>query len=98
MLSESGLGADLSLDFGCVFQPENSVCLNCFYFLLGIGSRIVVVLELGVLFGGVFIEILGGAAMTYKGVNQILYGGDYNPEQWAEEVWLEDMQLSLIHI
>lgn len=69
------------------------MCLNCFYFLLGIGSRIVVVLELGVLFGGVFIEILGGAAMTYKGVNQILYGGDYNPEQWAEEVWLEDMQI-----
>jgi beta-galactosidase len=23
----------------------------------------------------------------------ILYGGDYNPEQWSEEVWHEDMQL-----
>ncbi len=23
----------------------------------------------------------------------ILYGGDYNPEQWPEEVWLEDMRL-----
>lgn len=26
-------------------------------------------------------------------VNQILYGGDYNPEQWPEEVWQEDMRL-----
>ncbi|GAA3192701.1 beta-galactosidase [Actinocorallia longicatena] len=23
----------------------------------------------------------------------IAYGGDYNPEQWPEEVWLEDMEL-----
>jgi len=23
----------------------------------------------------------------------ILYGGDYNPEQWSEDVWLEDMRL-----
>ncbi len=23
----------------------------------------------------------------------ILYGGDYNPEQWPEDVWLEDMRL-----
>lgn len=23
----------------------------------------------------------------------ILYGGDYNPEQWSEDVWLEDVQL-----
>jgi beta-galactosidase len=23
----------------------------------------------------------------------ILYGGDYNPEQWPEEIWLEDAQL-----
>jgi beta-galactosidase len=23
----------------------------------------------------------------------VLYGGDYNPEQWPEETWLEDMQL-----
>lgn len=26
-------------------------------------------------------------------VNEILYGGDYNPEQWPEEVWQEDMRL-----
>jgi beta-galactosidase len=23
----------------------------------------------------------------------ILYGGDYNPDQWPEEIWLEDMRL-----
>ncbi|MGB3633292.1 MAG: beta-galactosidase, partial [Rubrobacteraceae bacterium] len=26
-------------------------------------------------------------------VPYVLYGGDYNPEQWPEEVWLEDGQL-----
>lgn len=26
-------------------------------------------------------------------MNKIFYGGDYNPEQWAEEVWQEDMCL-----
>lgn len=26
-------------------------------------------------------------------VNKILYGGDYNPEQWPEEIWQEDMRL-----
>ena len=26
-------------------------------------------------------------------VNKIVYGGDYNPEQWPEEVWQEDMKL-----
>lgn len=26
-------------------------------------------------------------------VNKILYGGDYNPEQWDEEIWEEDMRL-----
>ncbi|WP_430540023.1 beta-galactosidase [Neobacillus drentensis] len=26
-------------------------------------------------------------------VHKILYGGDYNPEQWPEEVWQEDMHL-----
>lgn len=26
-------------------------------------------------------------------VNKILYGGDYNPEQWPEEIWEEDMRL-----
>ena len=25
--------------------------------------------------------------------SQILYGGDYNPEQWAEEIWDEDVSL-----
>ena len=28
-----------------------------------------------------------------KKVNKILYGGDYNPEQWPEEIWAEDMRL-----
>ncbi|MCR4782760.1 MAG: beta-galactosidase [Lachnospiraceae bacterium] len=35
--------------------------------------------------------------MTYKKFNdrveEILYGGDYNPEQWPEEIWEEDMKL-----
>lgn len=26
-------------------------------------------------------------------VNTILYGGDYNPEQWQEDIWEEDMRL-----
>lgn len=26
-------------------------------------------------------------------VTEILYGGDYNPEQWPEEIWEEDMRL-----
>lgn len=25
--------------------------------------------------------------------NKIVYGGDYNPEQWPEEIWEEDMRL-----
>lgn len=30
---------------------------------------------------------------------KILYGGDYNPEQWPEEIWQEDMRLfKLAHI
>lgn len=30
---------------------------------------------------------------------KILYGGDYNPEQWPEEIWKEDMRLlKLAHI
>lgn len=28
-----------------------------------------------------------------KKVNKILYGGDYNPEQWSEDIWEEDMRL-----
>lgn len=32
-------------------------------------------------------------------VQKILYGGDYNPEQWPEEVWEEDMRLfKLAHV
>ena len=32
-------------------------------------------------------------------VKKILYGGDYNPEQWPEDVWEEDMRLfKLAHI
>ncbi len=32
-------------------------------------------------------------------IQKILYGGDYNPEQWPEEVWEEDMRLlKLAHI
>ena len=26
-------------------------------------------------------------------IRQVLYGGDYNPEQWPEEVWEEDMRM-----
>lgn len=34
-----------------------------------------------------------------KKVKKILYGGDYNPEQWPEETWEEDMRLlKLAHI
>lgn len=28
-----------------------------------------------------------------KNIRQVLYGGDYNPEQWPEEVWAEDMRM-----
>lgn len=32
--------------------------------------------------------------MAYgKEIRQIMYGGDYNPEQWPEEVWAEDMKM-----
>ncbi|GEM_PF-5117527 len=32
--------------------------------------------------------------MTYSDkAEKILYGGDYNPEQWEESVWEEDMRL-----
>ena len=26
-------------------------------------------------------------------VEGLLYGADYNPEQWSESVWVEDMRL-----
>ena len=25
-------------------------------------------------------------------IKKICYGGDYNPEQWPEEIWKEDMR------
>ena len=28
-----------------------------------------------------------------KGFNRILYGGDYNPNQWPQEIWNEDMRM-----
>ncbi len=32
--------------------------------------------------------------MAYRNnIKKILYGGDYNPEQWPEEVWQEDMRM-----
>ncbi|MGN0298878.1 MAG: beta-galactosidase [Lachnospiraceae bacterium] len=31
--------------------------------------------------------------MGYQGVKKILYGGDYNPEQWPEEMWAEDIRM-----
>lgn len=32
-------------------------------------------------------------------VKKILYGGDYNPEQWTEDIWTEDMRLlNLAHM
>jgi beta-galactosidase len=34
-----------------------------------------------------------GAARWPLGVNGIAFGGDYNPEQWAEEVWDTDVRL-----
>ncbi len=33
----------------------------------------------------------GFAALTAR--HGVLYGGDYNPEQWPEEVWREDIEL-----
>lgn len=32
--------------------------------------------------------------MAYgNNITEILYGGDYNPEQWPEEIWQEDMRM-----
>jgi beta-galactosidase len=33
------------------------------------------------------------ATASWPNLNQILYGGDYNPEQWPEETWHEDVKL-----
>jgi beta-galactosidase len=32
-------------------------------------------------------------AVTARGRRRILFGGDYNPEQWPQEVWHEDVRL-----
>src|SRR5699024_431171 len=31
--------------------------------------------------------------MTKQFFDSILYGGDYNPEQWPEEIWDEDIRI-----
>ena len=31
--------------------------------------------------------------MTMKKFQRMLYGGDYNPNQWGEEIWAEDMRI-----
>ena len=37
--------------------------------------------------------------IAYEKIKKIPYGGDYNPEQWPEETWEEDMRLlKLAHI
>ncbi len=37
--------------------------------------------------------------VEYEKITKIPYGGDYNPEQWPEETWEEDMRLlKLAHI
>lgn len=37
--------------------------------------------------------------VAYEKIKKIPYGGDYNPEQWPEETWEEDMRLfHLAHI
>ena len=34
-----------------------------------------------------------GTVIEDNRIQKILYGGDYNPEQWPEEIWEEDMRL-----
>ncbi|MEN3307423.1 MAG: beta-galactosidase, partial [Micromonosporaceae bacterium] len=34
-----------------------------------------------------------GGPVWLRGLDAIAYGGDYNPEQWPEEVWHEDVEL-----
>ena len=31
--------------------------------------------------------------IPYEKLDKVPYGGDYNPEQWPEEIWQEDMRL-----
>ena len=28
-----------------------------------------------------------------KKITKMIYGGDYNPEQWSKEIWEEDMRI-----
>lgn len=35
----------------------------------------------------------GGKQMIVSKIPHILYGGDYNPEQWDPDVWIEDIRL-----
>lgn len=31
--------------------------------------------------------------LPYEKLKKLPYGGDYNPEQWPEKIWEEDMKL-----
>ncbi len=35
----------------------------------------------------------GESIFRHPGIDKLPYGGDYNPEQWPEEIWPEDMRL-----
>lgn len=36
---------------------------------------------------------MGGTSLITRKVPHMIYGGDYNPEQWSEAVWDEDVRL-----
>jgi len=37
--------------------------------------------------------------MTWHKLNRLYYGGDYNPDQWDEEVWMDDIEkLKELHV
>jgi len=36
---------------------------------------------------------MGPVPLGLRGLDAVAYGGDYNPEQWPEEVWQEDVRL-----
>lgn len=36
---------------------------------------------------------VGAERAAWPGLDGLAYGGDYNPEQWPEEVWAEDVKL-----
>jgi len=42
---------------------------------------------------GPFTGPFGGARAAWPRLEGLAYGGDYNPEQWPEEVWAEDIAL-----